>query len=327
MLRLFAITRVTDFKTKIRIFDYTNSKISMSTLLEVNKVVKQYGDYVALNEVSLTVPKGSIYGLVGSNGCGKTTILKHIMKVYKQDDGSITFNGEEVVEGSDIIKDFYFVQDTLYFPYQYTLNKLFHYEKLMYNMSEEKFEYLLKYFNIDKNKVLNKMSKGQKKQAAFVLSIAAQPRLLLLDEIVDGLDAVIKRKFWDVLIKEIIDNNMTVVISSHDLKELDNICDRVGIMHEGRILREENLEKMKEDIKRVQFAVEGEFDPDKLKEFNVLQVVKIGSVFIATLTGNIDELKKYLESKYTLLLFDKLSMSLEEIFITELGGVGYGKEK
>ena len=296
-------------------------------MLTINNLSKKFGDFQVLKNININADKGRIYGLVGSNGCGKTTILKHIMKVYKQDDGSITFNGEEVVEGSDIIKDFYFVQDTLYFPYQYTLNKLFHYEKLMYNMSEEKFEYLLKYFNIDKNKVLNKMSKGQKKQAAFVLSIAAQPRLLLLDEIVDGLDAVIKRKFWDVLIKEIIDNNMTVVISSHDLKELDNICDRVGIMHEGRILREENLEKMKEDIKRVQFAVEGEFDPDKLKEFNVLQVVKIGSVFIATLTGNIDELKKYLESKYTLLLFDKLSMSLEEIFITELGGVGYGKEK
>ena len=296
-------------------------------MLTINNLSKKFGDFQVLKNININAEKGRIYGLVGSNGCGKTTILKHIMKVYKQDDGSITFNGEEVVEGSDIIKDFYFVQDTLYFPYQYTLNKLFHYEKLMYNMSEEKFEYLLKYFDIDKNKVLNKMSKGQKKQAAFVLSIAAQPRLLLLDEIVDGLDAVIKRKFWDVLIKEIIDNNMTVVISSHDLKELDNICDRVGIMHEGRILREENLEKMKEDIKRVQFAVEGEFDPDKLKEFNVLQVVKIGSVFIATLTGNIDELKKYLESKYTLLLFDKLSMSLEEIFITELGGVGYGKEK
>lgn len=296
-------------------------------MLTINNLSKKFGDFQVLKNININADKGRIYGLVGSNGCGKTTILKHIMKVYKQDEGHITFNGEEVVEGSDIIKDFYFVQDTLYFPYQYTLNKLFHYEKLMYNMSEEKFEYLLKYFDIDKNKVLNKMSKGQKKQAAFVLSIAAQPRLLLLDEIVDGLDAVIKRKFWDVLIKEIIDNNMTVVISSHDLKELDNICDRVGIMHEGRILREENLEKMKEDIKRVQFAVEGEFDPDKLKEFNVLQVVKIGSVFIATLTGNIDELKKYLENKYTLLLFDKLSMSLEEIFITELGGVGYGKEK
>ena len=296
-------------------------------MLTINNLSKKFGDFQVLKNININAEKGRIYGLVGSNGCGKTTILKHIMKVYKQDEGHISFNGEEVVEGSDIIKEFYFVQDTLYFPYQYTLNKLFHYEKLMYNMSEEKFEYLLKYFDIDKNKVLNKMSKGQKKQAAFVLSIAAQPRLLLLDEIVDGLDAVIKRKFWDVLIKEIIDNNMTVVISSHDLKELDNICDRVGIMHEGRILREENLEKMKEDIKRVQFAVEGEFDPDKLKEFNVLQVVKIGSVFITTLTGNIDELKKYLESKYTLLLFDKLSMSLEEIFITELGGVGYGKEK
>ncbi|NLA13589.1 MAG: ABC transporter ATP-binding protein [Tissierellia bacterium] len=296
-------------------------------MLTINNLSKKFGDFQVLKNININAEKGRIYGLVGSNGCGKTTILKHIMKVYKQDEGHITFNGEEVVEGSDIIKEFYFVQDTLYFPYQYTLNKLFHYEKLMYNMSEEKFEYLLKYFDIDKNKVLNKMSKGQKKQAAFVLSIAAQPRLLLLDEIVDGLDAVIKRKFWDVLIKEIIDNNMTVVISSHDLKELDNICDRVGIMHEGRILREENLEKMKEDIKRVQFAVEGGFDPDELKEFNMLQVVKIGSVFIATLTGNIDELKKYLENKYTLLLFDKLSMSLEEIFITELGGVGYGKEK
>lgn len=159
------------------------------------------------------------------------------------------------------------------------------------------------------------------------MSIAAQPKLLLLDEIVDGLDAVIKRKFWDVLIQEVMDNEMTVIISSHDLKELDNICDKVGIMHEGKILKEENLEKMKENIRRVQFAVEGEFDPEQLKEFNILHVVKIGSVFILTLTGNTEDLKKYLEEKYTLLLFDKLSMSLEEIFITELGGVGYGKEK
>jgi ABC-2 type transport system ATP-binding protein len=297
-------------------------------MLVINNLSKKFGDFNVLNNINIYAEKSQIYGLVGSNGSGKTTILKHIMKVYKQDEGYIAFDGEEVDENSEIIKDFYYVQDSLFFPYQYTLSKLFHYEKLMYkNMSEEKFENLVKYFNIDKNKVLNKMSKGQKKQAAFILSIAAQPKLLLLDEIVDGLDAVIKRKFWDVLIQEVIDNEMTVIISSHDLKELDNICDKVGIMHEGKILREENLEKMKEDIKRVQFAVEGEFDPEQLKEFNILKVVKIGSVFILTLTGNTDDLKKYLEGKYTLLLFDKLSMSLEEIFITELGGVGYGKEK
>ncbi len=297
-------------------------------MLAIDSLSKKFGDFQVLDNISISAEKSQIYGLVGSNGCGKTTVLKHIMKVYRQDEGNIAFEGEEVDENSEIIKDFYYVQDTLYFPYQYTLNKLFHYEKLMYkNMSEEKFEYLLKYFNTDKNKILNKMSKGQKKQAAFILSIAAQPKLLLLDEIVDGLDAVIKRKFWDVLIQEVMDNEMTVIISSHDLKELDNICDKVGIMHEGKILREENLEKMKEDIKRVQFAVEGEFDPEQLKEFNILQTVKIGSVFILTLTGNIEELKKYLNDNYTLLLFDKLSMSLEEIFITELGGVGYGKEK
>ena len=121
-------------------------------MLTINNLSKKFGDFQVLKNININAEKGRIYGLVGSNGCGKTTILKHIMKVYKQDEGHISFNGEEVVEGSDIIKEFYFVQDTLYFPYQYTLNKLFHYEKLMYNMSEEKFEYLLKYFDIDKKK-------------------------------------------------------------------------------------------------------------------------------------------------------------------------------
>lgn len=296
-------------------------------MLRVNNLSKKFGDFQVLKNVNINAEKGQIYGLVGSNGCGKTTIFKHIMQIYRQDEGYIDFDGERVEKNSEILKDFYYVQDTLYFPYQYTLEKLFSYEKLMYHMSEEKFEYLLKYFDLDKNKVLNKMSKGQKKQAAFVLSIAAGPKLLLLDEIVDGLDAVIKRKFWDVLIKEVMDNRMTVIISSHDLKELDNICDKVGIMHEGRILKEENLEKMKEDIKRVQFALEGDFDPEELKDFGILQYVKIGSVYIVTLTGSTEDLEKYLGKTYNLLLFDRLSMSLEEIFITELGGAGYGKEK
>jgi ABC-2 type transport system ATP-binding protein len=194
------------------------------------------------------------------------------------------------------------------------------------NISEEKFNKLTSYFNVDKNKNLNKMSKGQRKQAAFVLAIAAQPRVLLLDEIVDGFDAVIKRKFWDVLIKEVIDNQMTVIISSHDLKELDNICDKVGIMHEGKILKEEYLEKMKENIKRVQFAVNGSLDHKDLEKFSILKTVRLGSVYICTLKGDEEELKCFLEEKYKLLLFDRLSMNLEEIFITELGGAGYGKE-
>lgn len=297
-------------------------------MLKVDNLSKNFGDFKALTNIDINAEKGQVYGLVGSNGCGKTTLLKHMMMIYKQDKGSIYYDDLEVKEDSHIIKDFYFVQDNLFFPYQYTLQKLYNYEKLMYkNMSEDKFHELVTYFNIDKNKNLNKMSKGQRKQAAFIIAIAAQPKVLLLDEIVDGLDAVIKRKFWDVLIQEVMENEMTVIISSHDLKELDNICDKVGIMHEGKILKEENLEKMKEEIKRVQFAVDGEFDAEKFKEFNLIRNIKVGSINICTLTGNIDEFKKKLDKEYKVLVFDKLSMSLEEIFITELGGAGYGTEK
>ena len=297
-------------------------------MLKVEGLSKKFGEFQVLNNININAEASQIYGLVGSNGCGKTTLLKHIMMIFKQDEGRIFCDDIQIREDSEIIKEFYYVQDNLFFPYQYTLSKLFSYEKLMYkNMSEDKFNELVSYFNIDKNKNLNKMSKGQRKQAAFVMAISAQPRILLLDEIVDGLDAVIKRKFWDVLIREVMDNEITVVISSHDLKELDNICDKVGIMHEGRILKEENLEKMKDEIKRVQFAVEGEFDASEFKEFSIIKHVKIGSINICTLTGNVDEFRNKLEERFNVLLFDKLSMSLEEIFITELGGAGYGTEK
>ncbi len=297
-------------------------------MLKINDLSKRFGDLQVLKNININAESGQIYGLVGSNGCGKTTLLKHIMNIYKSDGGYVEFDGNNVHENGDIIKDFYYVQDNLYFPYQYSLNKLFQYEKLMYqDISQEKFDDLTKFFNIDINKNLNKMSKGQRKQAAFVMAISAQPKVLLLDEIVDGLDAVIKRKFWEILIKEVMDREMTVIISSHDLKELDNICDKVGIMHEGKILREENLEKMKNETKRVQFAIDGEFKAVQSKEFILIKTVQIGSIYICTLTGSSKAFKEYLQNNYKLLLFDELSMNLEEIFITELGGVGYGTEQ
>jgi len=296
-------------------------------MLKVNDLCKRFRDFQVLDNVNLNADIGQIYGLVGSNGCGKTTLLKHIMNIYKQDSGYIFFNGEAVCDNSEIIKEFYYVQDNLFFPNQYSLNKLFEFESLIYkNISKEKFDKLVMFFNLDINKNLNKMSKGQKKQAAFIMAISTQPKVLLLDEIVDGLDAVVKRKFWSVLIQEVIDNKMVVVISSHDLKELDNICDKVGIMHEGKILKEENLEKMKSEIKRVQFAVEGDLEKIDNIDFQVLKLVKIGSIYICTLTGRVENFKKYLYSKYKVIIFDELSMSLEDIFITELGGVGYGTE-
>lgn len=297
-------------------------------MLTINNLNKNFRDFNVLKDVYMNAEKGQIYGLVGSNGCGKTTLLKHIMNIFVQDTGSIYFNEDLVNETSDAINKFYYVQDDLFFPHQYTLNMLYKYERKLYpNISLEKYNKLTRFFNIDTNKNLNRLSKGQRKQAAFILAMAVQPEVLLLDEIVDGLDAVIKRKFWNVLIKEVVERQVTVIISSHDLKELDNICDKVGIMHEGTIIKEENLEKLKSSVKRVQFAINKEFEEIYSEHFEIIKNSKIGSVYFSTIRGSLEEFRKSLEGKYNVLIFDELPMNLEEIFITELGGAGYGTDE
>lgn len=296
-------------------------------MLIIRDLNKSFEKQKVLKNINITANKGQIYGLVGSNGCGKTTLLKHAMRIYNQDSGEIFYNGELINDKTPVIEEFYYVQDNLFFPNNYTLNRLYNYEKLFYkNISRRKFDNLAKFFNIDPEKSLNKMSKGQKKQAAFVMAMSTCPKVVLLDEIVDGLDAVIKRKFWNVLIQDTMENETTVIISSHDLKELDNICDRVGIMHEGEVIREEELEKLKNEVKRVQFAIDKEFKSEVKGNYSIVKTVKMGSVYICAVKGDLEAFKKYLYDEYNVLLFDELPMNLEEIFITELGDKGYGTE-
>jgi len=297
-------------------------------MLKVISLNKSFGNFHVLKDININAEKGQIYGLVGSNGCGKTTLLKHIIQVYQQDSGEIYFEGTPITKKVTEIEDFYYVQDDLFFPHGSTVKSQFDYEKLLYKkMSKEKLDKLVDFFKIDENKRISTMSKGQKRQAAFVLAMAANPKVLLLDEIVDGLDAVVRRKFWNVLIKEVVEQDITVIISSHALKELDNICDKVGIMHEGVVIKEERMETLKENLKRVQFAVEGDYKENNGDNPNIVKLIKIGSVYFATVSGNLDEFKKTLETKYKLLIFDELPINLEEIFITELGGAGYGMEE
>ncbi len=299
-------------------------------MLELKSINKYFREFKVLNNINITANPGEIYGLVGSNGCGKTTLLKNILQIYKQDSGDIIYNGEIITEDSLVFEDFYYVQDDLFFPLGTTLKTLFEYEKLIYkNMSEEKFNKLVSFFTINPNQKLTSMSKGQKKQAAFVLAMSACPKVLLLDEIVDGLDAVVRRKFWNVLISEVQESNMLVIVSSHALKELDNICDRVGIMHQGRIIKEESMESLKDNLKRIQFAIEEEFEEFDYadEDFKILRKIKIGSVYFISLQGDMAEFERALREKYTVLIFNQLAVNLEEIFITELGGAGYGIEE
>jgi ABC-2 type transport system ATP-binding protein len=300
----------------------------MRVMIRVEGLNKWFRDFNVLKDINITANTGQIYGLVGSNGCGKTTLLKHIIQIYKGDSGSIYYKDTQIKEESPEIEKFYYIQDDLFFPYGYNLDMLFKYESKLYkNMSVEKYEKLLKFFNIDRKAKLTTLSKGQKKQAAFIIAVSAKPEVLLLDEVVDGLDAVVKRKFWNVLINEVMERDVTVIISSHDLKEIDNICDKIGIMHEGRIIKEEKMDTLKEEVKRVQFAVEEEYKEIKSDKYEIIKTQKIGSVYFGIIKGDVDIFRKDLNEKYTLLIFDELSMDLEEIFITELGGAGYGKEE
>ncbi len=297
-------------------------------MIKIEGLNKWFRDFNVLKDINITANTGEIYGLVGSNGCGKTTLLKHIMQIFKADSGKVIYKEEEINEKSSDLDKFYYIQDDLYFPYGYNLDMLFKYENKLYkNMSLEKYEKLLKFFNINRKAKLSTLSKGQKKQAAFIISVSANPEALLLDEVVDGLDAVVKRKFWNVLINEVMERKITVIISSHDLKEIDNICDKVGIMHEGRIIKEEKMDTLKAEIKRVQFAIDEEFEIISSENYEIIKVQKIGSVYFGIIKGSVDIFRKDLNEKYNLLIFDELSMDLEEIFITELGGAGYGKEE
>jgi len=296
-------------------------------MIKIVELRKSFEETLVLKDISLNIEKGKIYGLVGSNGCGKTTVFKHIMGIYSGDSGSLTY-ADQVIPNDVYLNNIYYVQDDLFFPLTYTLDDLFKYEKMLYKgMSQKKYNNLKEFFKMDGSKKLRSLSKGQKKQAAFILSVASMTETLLLDEIVDGLDAVIRKKFWKVLMSEVMDRGLTVIISSHALTELDNICDKVGILHDGMIVREDNMDTLKDETKRIQFAVKGDYEAVSSDAFEVIKTSLVGKVYFLVIKGDTNIFKTSLYEQNEVLLYDELHMNLEEIFVTELGGLGYGNEE
>lgn len=296
-------------------------------MLKIEGLKKAFDQNLILNDINMHVEEGNIYGIVGSNGCGKTTILKHIMGIYKGDQGHVLYK-DRAIHTYENNQEVYYVQDDLYFPMQYSLEDLFAYEQMMYpKMTRDKFDSLVAYFKLPIDRKLRQLSKGQKKQAAFILAISSGCELILLDEIVDGLDAVVRKKFWQVLLEEVIDTHLTVVISSHALIELDNICDKVAIIHEGRVVKEESIDNLKDKCKRIQFAIEEEtFEAFSHKDYVLERDNVIGKVHFLVVRGDIEAFEKDLRARYKVILFEVLQMNLEEVFISELGGLGYGNE-
>ncbi len=291
-------------------------------MIEIKNISKSFGDLLAINNLCMNVPRGSIYGLVGPNGAGKTTIINHLMGVYKPDAGSVTIDGEDVWENTDLKQKTLCINDEWYFYPSYSMKEMARlYERLYKNFSRERYEKLAEILPIDENRQIRRFSKGMKKQVAFRLVLSCLPEVLILDEPLDGLDPVMRRQIMNVIISDVAEREMTVLVSSHNLRELEDICDYVGIIHKGSLVAEKPLEDLKGNICKVQIAFDGEF-PEALLGEDVLHTSRLGSVYTLIIKGDADAFEKKAKS-LSPIVFDKVSLTLEEVFIYELGGLGY----
>lgn len=290
-------------------------------LITAKNVVKKFDKFTALNHLNMNVPEGSIYGLVGPNGSGKTTTIKHLIGMYKQDDGEILINGEKVYDNEKIKSKIAYISDDLYFFHGYSIKDMAKfYSKIYKNFSFEKFETLQKVFNMDVKRKVNKLSKGMKKQVAFWLTISCNPEIMILDEPIDGLDPIMKENVWKILLEEVKKRKMTVIISSHNLKELENVCTNIGIMKNGAMVLEKELEEKENNIQKIQIVFSNNSQISKIREkLSILKEEKIGSVYYFIVKGEQKEIEEIL-NKYKLTLMEFLPLSLEEVFMFENGG-------
>ena len=286
-------------------------------MLELQNITKTFGTFKALDDLSMTVPKGAVYGLVGPNGAGKSTAIRHAVGVYRPDSGSVTFDGEPVYENPGVKTRIGSIPDDIFFFPSATLEDMHSYYKGMYPQFDEAlFCRLYEVFQLPKKSPIRRFSKGMQKQAAFHLSICTRPDMLILDEPVDGLDPVMRRQVWSLLLSDVAQRETTVLISSHNLRELEDICDHVGIMDHGKMLLEKSLADMQGATHKLQIV------GDVPKELEVLHESSSGRLQTLVVRGSAEEIEARVQAANPA-YFDVLPLSLEEIFIYELGGVDY----
>ncbi len=292
-------------------------------MIEIQNLTKRFDDHVALNNASLRVESGTVYGLVGPNGSGKTTLIKCLCGVYRIDGGSIMVDGQPVYNNPHLKEKIAYIPDDLYFPATYTPKDMAKFYSSLYpSFSWEKYEELGKLFQLDEKKRIARFSKGMQKQVAFWVLMSCCPDVIILDEPVDGLDPVMRKKVWSVILQEVEKRQVTVLISSHNLRELEDVCDHVGILHQGEVLLQKALSDMKSDTFKLQVAFEDNFPEELKKELSVLSHTETGRVHLLILRGGREEILNVVNN-YKPLLADLIPLTLEEVFIYELGGKGY----
>ena len=293
-------------------------------MIEVQAVSKSFDGFKALDGLSMTVPTGAIYGLVGPNGAGKSTILRHITGVYQQDSGLVLVDGQTVYENPAVKEKIADIPDELYYFGSASTRDMARFYKGVYpRFDEKRYETLREVFRtVDEKRPIRRLSKGMQKQAAFWLALCLRPEVLVLDEPVDGLDPVMRRQVWSLLMSDVAQDGTTVLVSSHNLRELEDVCDHVGILSHGKVLVERSLSDLQENLVKMQVVFQTRDLPEIPEDMEVLNVQQVGRIHTLIVRGRADEVTNRL-AVYSPILMDALPLTLEEIFIYELGGEDY----
>ena len=286
-------------------------------MLEMKHVTKSFGDFKALDDLTLTVPKGAVYGLVGPNGAGKSTAIRHLTGIYRPDSGEITVGGQPVYENPGVKKTIGYIPDEVFYYPSANLEDMRKFYRGIYpSFDDALFEKLREVFALPAKTPIRRYSKGMQKQAAFYLTVCTRPEVLILDEPVDGLDPVMRRQVMSLILSDVAEHGTTVLISSHNLRELEDVCDHVGIMNHGKMLLEKSLADMQGSTVKLQLV------GDTPQGLNILHESTSGRLKTLVVRGQAWEVStKAAAAKPA--YFDVLPLSLEEIFIYELGGVNY----
>ena len=292
-------------------------------MIEVKNVVKTFDGFTALDGATITVPGGGVYGLVGPNGAGKSTIIRHLTGIYRPDSGEVLVEGSPVYESPEKKALIASIPDDWYaFPSATIADMMRFYRGFYPTFDMARYEKFRSVFSLPEKALIRRMSKGMQKQAAFWLAMSCRPRYLILDEPVDGLDPVMRRQVWSLMMSDVSEYGTTVLVSSHNLRELEDVCDHVGILSHGRVLLERSLTDLQDNVVKLQIAFADGKLPELPKDLNVLHTSQIGRVFTLIVRGSPADIKTRMAG-FAPILMEALPLTLEEIFIYELGGEDY----
>ena len=283
----------------------------------------KFDDFTALKNLNCEIPEACIYGLVGSNGAGKSTFLRLISGIYRPDSGEVTFDGKPVYENPEVKKKILYVPDELYFLPQSNMTRMAEFYNAIYeNFNYERFHNLTQTFGLDPKANINTFSKGMKRQAATILALSSMPEFLFFDETFDGLDPVMRNLVKQVIYNDVLERKTTTIITSHSLRELEDTCDQLALLHKGGIVFESDIQDLKTTLFKVQVAFNGEYTKERFAGIEMLDYNQVGSVCTFIARGDKDDVVSKIRALEPVLL-DVLPLNLEEVFIYEMESLGY----